>query len=294
MPFGKNLEWLIEQKNVPRHELADRLNVKVNTISNYITGVSYPKFDILEIIIKFLDVTADELLYSDLPNDVIAQENALNKGRNASSKGVIKGEKTVPKTVPNSVPNQFIQTKGATPKVVTIDSDGKDNIVIVPAKAAAGYLNGFGDPEFMQKLPAYTLPGFTNGSFRGFEVKGNSMNPTLSAGDVVIARWEYLEDMRSDRVYVFVTLTDGIVVKRAINRIQTDGKIILKSDNRSKIDNYTKQEFPDIVLNPEDILELWYVRAKLSYQLPPPGETYSRLLDLEGRFALLENKLNDI
>jgi signal peptidase I len=117
-----------------------------------------------------------------------------------------------------------------------------------------------------------------------FEVDGLSMYPTLSSGDVVIcSNVEQLQDIRDDRLHVIVTKNDGIVVKRVLNRLVKDGKVILKSDN------YKDRElYPTIVVDPGDILEVWYCTGFLSRQMRPPAETYNRLIDLEARFTLLE------
>ena len=44
------------------------------------------------------------------------------------------------------------------PKVVTVDQAGKDNIVLVSAKAAAGYPNNIGDAQWFEALTAFTIP----------------------------------------------------------------------------------------------------------------------------------------
>src|SRR5215217_6653814 len=44
------------------------------------------------------------------------------------------------------------------PKVVTVDNSGNDNIVLVNAKAAAGYPNNIGDAQWFESLPAFSIP----------------------------------------------------------------------------------------------------------------------------------------
>jgi len=64
--FSSNSKYLREKKNCKQAELADYINVKPNTISNYEKGVSQPDFATLELLKNFFEVSADELLYSDL------------------------------------------------------------------------------------------------------------------------------------------------------------------------------------------------------------------------------------
>lgn len=168
------------------------------------------------------------------------------------------------------------------PKVVTIGEDSNELISLVPVKASAGYLNGFADPEYIEKLPTLRMPNMGNGTHRAFEIKGHSMNPTLYNGSISIGRWiESLDDIRDRRIYIIVTKTDGIVVKRVLNRINEAGKLILISDNQNK------REYPNIHLYPEDVLEIWYQRANLAFEFPEPDILYNRVNDLEAKMSIL-------
>ena len=55
----------------------------------------------------------------------------------------------------------------------------------VPVKAAAGYLAGYADPEFIDELNTFTLPMLAPGKYRAFEIVGDSMLPTQS-GSVIV------------------------------------------------------------------------------------------------------------
>ena len=173
------------------------------------------------------------------------------------------------------------------PKVVTVDSRGEDNMVLVPVKAAAGYLNGYGDQAFIQTLPAYRLPGYNNGIYRMFEVAGLSMHPTLNDGDILITRAvETLDGIVNDRIHVVVTLNDGIVVKRVLNRVKTDNKLILKSDNVKD-----RHEYPNMVIDPTEVREIWFVVACISRIMKSPTEMYERITNVEGELTIVLDKL---
>lgn len=174
------------------------------------------------------------------------------------------------------------------PKVVTVDSSGRDNVALVHVKARAGYLLGYGDPKYVQKLPTFSLPGLRNGSFRAFEVEGFSMYNTIGPGDIVIGSYvEQARHCRDERVYIFVTKDDGILIKRAINRVDKEGKFILKSDNITDRDQY-----PITLLDVSQISEIWYVEAVLSKNLRAPSAIYNRLTDLEAELAIIKSKIN--
>lgn len=172
------------------------------------------------------------------------------------------------------------------PKVVTVDKVGKDNIVLVPQKAAAGYLEGYGDPEFINSLPTYNLPNLQNGTFRMFQVSGHSMYPTLQDGSFVVGEWveNWATGIKDDRVYVIVSHEEGVIVKRVLNRISKYGSLYCKSDNR--------REYPSFTLKPEDIVEVWEVKMHISFNLPNPADMYDRLNDLEAEITFLKDRLN--
>ena len=185
----------------------------------------------------------------------------------------------------NEVPNN----SPLVPKVVTVDHNNNEVIALVPYKAIAGYLNGYADPEFIENLPSFSLPGFAGHSHRAFEVRGQSMLPTHHSGSIAIGRSvESLDEIRDRRVYIVVTKADGIVLKRVLNRVKQDGKLILMSDN----DN--KTEYPNYPIDPEEVLELWYWRGSIIRESPEPGNLYHRINDMEAKLSLLQHQVSHI
>lgn len=173
------------------------------------------------------------------------------------------------------------------PKVVTVREHNTEAISLVPVKAAAGYLNGYSDPEYIENLPTIHVPNLGHGTHRAFEIKGHSMNPTLHSSSVGIGRWvEHLDDIRDRRIYIIVTKTEGVVTKRVLNRVDDTGRLVLISDNSNK------REYPNILLDPSDILEIWYLRAVIAFEFPEPDIMYQRVNDLEAKFTVLEDKIN--
>jgi len=200
---------------------------------------------------------------------------------------VIDGKEIAPNIAPIIAPIEKKQLFHLLPKAIAVDTSNRELVTLVPVKAAAGYLNGYGDPEFIGTLPTLDIPGLSGHSHRAFEIRGNSMLPNHHSGSIQICRWvESINDIRDRRVYVVVTKQEGIVLKRVLNRIKQDGKLILISDN----DN--KRDYPNYPIDPEDVLELWYWRAGIIRESPEPGTGYTRINDMEARLTLLENRLN--
>jgi transcriptional regulator with XRE-family HTH domain len=149
--------------------------------------------------------------------------------------------------------------RGAEVLVITVDENQRENIEFVPVKAAAGYLNGYADSEFVKELPRFKLPVLPRGTYRAFEINGDSMLPLLP-GTVVIG--EYVEDLRqlkNGKTYVLVTQREGIVYKRVFNYLAENGKLFLVSDNR---------QYAPFQLDGEDVIEAWSAKAYISVQFP--------------------------
>lgn len=125
----------------------------------------------------------------------------------------------------------------------------------VPVKAQAGYLQEYSNPEFIEKLPSFRLPGFADGTYRGFEIEGDSMFPNIKNGDWVICRFHEKQYLRTGEVYVLITRSDGIVCKRVQNHISKNGTIICISDNPI---------FEPYPIEVDNIMEAWWVKGVLT------------------------------
>lgn len=109
----------------------------------------------------------------------------------------------------------------------------KGNILLVPENAFGGYIIGYKDPEADAAYQRMDIPQ-VQGEHFAFEVVGDSMNPTVMQGDIVVtAPVEQLSDVKDNRVYVVVG--DGIVIKR-LQKVKSGNRVSkLKhiSDNHS-------------------------------------------------------------
>lgn len=281
--WRKNLKTLRKNIGKTQSQLAFEMKTTQQTIGNWETGIGSPSYDDLLNLTKILGISIDSFL-----KDVQVNTKSVGKKYQENVQGNV--QETVQATAKNLVsePDPHPPQKQAqiVPLVVTIDSHGRDNVALVPVKARAGYLLGYGDPKYIKTLPVYRLPGINHGTFRAFEVEGFSMYNTLSPGDIAIgSNVEQPRHCRDERVYVFVTKDDGILIKRAINRVEKEGKFILKSDNITDRDQY-----PAMILDVAKISEIWYVEAVLSKNLRAPSSIYGRLTDMEARLAILEGK----
>ena len=160
---------------------------------------------------------------------------------------------------------------------VVTDLQNQERILHVPIPAQAGYSGEQVDPVFFQDLPAYNLPdrNYQTGTFRSFDVAGDSMEPTLVQGDKVICRFvdpaDWLTGIRDHHVYVVVTRS-SVLVKRVSNHLAKHRHLELISDN-----DYYK----NLRVNVNEIREVWHLHAKISQfsHLPPHKSAESTSVD---------------
>ncbi|NER12885.1 helix-turn-helix domain-containing protein [Leptobacterium flavescens] len=157
--------------------------------------------------------------------------------------------------------HQYIKTVRAdiSPKVISVNSAENENILLVNAKASAGYAHNIQDTEWYEDLPAFDLPlpEYRNATYRGFQVEGDSMLPNLQPKEWVIARAvEDMSHIKNNDIYV-VVLEDSILVKRVV-RDKAGENLQLISIN---------PEYPPIEVASEQVWELWKVHSKIGTDL---------------------------
>jgi len=259
---AQKIRAIINEFNLNNYSFSKRIGVTSTTVDSIINGRPQPDgsrkrtkpgYDVLMSIINEFDINPDYLFGKD---DQMIRSDVRKPA-----------------------------TYSGMPQVVAVNPSGNENVVYVPIKARAGYLNGYGDTEYIESLPTFNMPHLTNGTYRCFEVYGNSMVRTFFDGDLVFGKYvESLSDIKDGRVYVIVSKDDGIVLKRVINRIEERGKLILKSDNKNG-------NYPTYTIDAEDVMEVWYVTMFASKQMPEPVDIYDRLHELESQLVELRESL---
>lgn len=229
--ISPNLKYLRKKKGLTQQQFADAMGIKRSLIGAYEEDRAEPKYDLLKKIAEFFDLTIDEF---------------INESISDSWKPKLKSQGS----------NLRILS-------ISVDKDDKENIEMVPVKASAGYLNGFSDPEYIKDLPKFQLPlpFLKQGTFRAFEILGDSMLP-IQSGSIILA--EYLDnwnDVKIGETYIVISKNEGVVYKRAGNKFKENKELKLVSDNKL-YDPYT--------IASEDILEIWKAKAFISSTLPDP------------------------
>ena len=164
---------------------------------------------------------------------------------------------------------------------------GRSEIPFVPVKAAAGYLAGYADPEFIDELNTFTLPMLTGGDFRAFEIVGDSMMPTPSGSIIVGEKVDNVEEVKTNQTYIVVSKSDGIVYKRVMRNNRQKNKFTLVSDNPT---------YQPYTVNADEIIEIWLAKMVLSkantQQRWDVNQLASIVNNLQQQVTVLKKRMN--
>ncbi|MFT4969821.1 MAG: phage repressor protein C with HTH and peptisase S24 domain [Chitinophagales bacterium] len=161
------------------------------------------------------------------------------------------------------------------PKVIVVDSEENENVLMVNAKAAAGYPSNLSNHQWYTSLPAFhiPLPSFKGVSIRAFQVEGHSMLPILKPNDWVFGKAVlHLDSIKEGDVYVVVS-SDSVLVKRVYHKSNQD--LVLISENK---------EYPDILMAKQSVQEMWHFASKMSFDLEQGA---SRLTAINDKIDIL-------
>jgi transcriptional regulator with XRE-family HTH domain len=248
---GLNLKYLRKLRGWTQEEFAQKLNIKRSLIGAYEEERADPRIEVLEMVANMFKLSLDELLLKDL--SVSVQTGGYLQKRRMQ-------------------------------KMLSAD---RNIIHFVPIKAAAGYLAGYADSEFIDELNTFTLPMLSGGNYRAFEIIGDSMLPTPSGSIIVGEKIESLDDAKNGQAYIVVSKNEGIVYKRIQKNNRSKNKITLESDN---------PQFQPYQVFTEDIIELWeaqVVIGKVAAQQRWDVNSLASLVNnLQSQVSTLKKKMN--
>jgi transcriptional regulator with XRE-family HTH domain len=232
-----NIRTLRKQMGYTQEQFAERINIKRSLLGAYEEGRADPRLNNLQNMATEFGITVDLLLTRDLSR--MSREEIQKLARKEAA-----------------APKERLKVLS-----ITVDKNDRENIELVPQKAAAGYLNGFADPEYLEDLPRFQLPMLPQtGTYRAFEISGDSMLP-LPSGAIIIGQYvDSVQDVRDGKTYVFVTSKEGVVYKRAY-RNEKGSSLTLVSDNTA---------YDPFIVDLSEVLEIWEAKAYISMQFPTP------------------------
>lgn len=137
--LSENIRYLRGKLNLSQQRVADDLLITRGRYGKYEDGATEPPLDILVRISKYYNVSIDLLLTINVSKYSIDEIMELPDNRIVLP--------------------------------IRVDSNGNDEIEIIPQKASMGYLNGYGDPEYIESLDTISLPFLKAGSLELFRLK---------------------------------------------------------------------------------------------------------------------------
>ena len=246
---GKNLKHWRKLKGMTQEEFANTLQIKRSLLGAYEEERAEPRIDVLEMVSDHFRISLDDLLRRDLS-----------------------------------------ETKGdylAKRRQQKLGSDNHSVIHFVPMKAAAGYLAGYADEEFIDELNTFTLPMLGNGLFRAFEIIGDSMLPTPSGSIIVGQKIDGLDEVKQNAACIVLSRNEGIVYKRVSRNPKTKSKLTLTSDNSS---------FQPYNVNTADVLEIWQAQMVITkiaqQQRWDVGHLANLVSNLQEQVSSLNKRMN--
>jgi DNA-binding XRE family transcriptional regulator len=253
---NKNLRFLRTKHSLTQKQFAEKLGVKQSSIGAYEEERATPPLPCLLDVSEMFGVSMDVLTRKDL------------------SKIPEKNWKT----------QKF--KRGDNVLAVTVDKDDHENVELVPQKAAAGYLNGYQDAEYVGELPKVSLPVLPrNATYRAFEIKGDSMLPVQS-GSIVFGEYvENLSSIKNGSLNIIVSQQEGIVFKRVFNFLNEEGKLLLVSDNK---------EYEPYSIDAQDVLEVWSAKGFFSNKFPEVDQERVSLDHLALRVLSLQSEVQQL
>lgn len=245
---NQNLKYLRKLRGWTQEEFAQKLRIKRSLLGAYEEERAEPRIDVLEVVCDIFKLTLDDILRKDLSD---SKSNYIAKRRALKL------------------------------------ASGRSDIPFVPVKAAAGYLAGYADPEFVDELNTFTLPMLAGGNYRAFEIIGDSMLPTPSGSVIVGEKVENVDEVKNNTACIVVSRNEGIVYKRIQKNGRTRNKLTLASDN---------PVYHPYTVNTEDVLEMWQAQMVLSKanqaQRWDMGQLTNIVSDLQEQVISLRKKMS--
>jgi len=250
--LDKNLKYLRQKNKISQQGLSEALDIPRTTLGDYERGKTEPNISMLIKMATYFDVKVDELVKEDLSHSDY----------------------------------EVLKTKVMRVLAISVDSENENNIELVDTKAEAGYLESFQNPEYIRDLPKIQFPNIpSGGTFRGFEIQGESMLP-VEPGSIIIA--SYIEDLsyiKEGRTYIVISKRDGLVYKRV--KVDKDkNQLILISDN---------EVFMPYEMDYDQIDEVWEYYAHLSFsdaKKTVPSKLEFQMQDLQKRIMDIQRTIN--
>lgn len=228
--LNDNIRHLRKERGLTQAGLAQKIGIKRSLVGAYEEHRAEPPVATMQKLSYLFQVPLDALINTDLSKD-----------------GTTPG----------------VDTAGRTLRVlpIVVDEENKERITLVPVSAEAGYADSYGDPEYIESLPSFSLPVqelYPDQTYRLFQIHGDSMLPVCPGSYIISSYTQDWKDIKDGQCYIVVTRDRGIVYKRLWNKFD-EGVLLLKSDNPA---------YQPYTLEAAEVIEVWKALGYLCFDLP--------------------------
>jgi transcriptional regulator with XRE-family HTH domain len=259
-----NILLLRKRRKRTQEDVASAIKIKRSTYTGIEVGNSLPSIEVLVALSDYFNIAVDTLLRVDLQKLSLFQLSELERGN-----------------------DPFIRGSNIRILSTTTNAEGEENIELVPEKAKAGYALGYADPEYISELPRFRLPFLSKSrKYRSFQITGDSMLP-IPDGSWITG--EFMQDwhtIQSGKLYIVLTINDGVVFKVVDNLIQDEGMLRLYSLNSI---------YKPYDVKVPDIKEVWrfvnYISSDIPYGADPNENLRQKLVDLTSEVELIKKQM---
>ncbi len=182
--LSENIRYLRAQLGVSQKKVADDLIITRVRYAKYEDATSEPPVELLIRMSRYFHISIDLMVSADL--------------------------RKIPLKEIMELPDNRILLP------VKVDHNGENTIEIIPHKASMGYLSGYADPEYIENLQTISLPFLGAGTYRAFQVEGDSMPPYKDGAFIIGKYLEKATELKKGKSYLFVTRSEGITYKRFV------------------------------------------------------------------------------
>ncbi|MDC1107093.1 helix-turn-helix domain-containing protein [Prolixibacteraceae bacterium] len=225
--LASNLKYLRAEYLLSQKKLGERIKISASSIGSYEHEKSVPSLRNMQKLAATFDVGIDTLLHVDLSKDKREQSK---DGRNI-------------RVLP-----------------IVVASDNNEKASIVPAQAAAGYTEGYAQPEFVSNLMNFDLPFpelQKEQTYRVFQITGDSMLPIKNKSYIITSYLQNWADVKYGSPYIILTKEDGIVFKR-IEKSESDQRLRMISDNK---------QYEPFEVHVNDVQEIWIAKGVIDFDM---------------------------
>lgn len=225
--LSSNIKYLRSEYALSQKRLAQRIEISPSSVGSYENNKSIPSLKNIQKIASTFNIGIDALLNKDLSSNEV---EIAKEGKNI-------------RVLP-----------------IVVENDNKEKASIVPAKAAAGYTEGYAEPQFISNLVNFDLPFpelQKEQTYRVFQISGDSMLPIKDRSYIITSYLQNWNEVVYGRCYVILTKEEGIVFKR-IEKSESENRFKMVSNNPI---------FHPYELHMGDIKEIWIAKGVIDFDI---------------------------